>query len=165
LNCPARLLTGEGEFSLTTTFWACSYQVMEGARSRTCSRNTHQNIRHPSVSRCSRLHKDRAQGSSRVRIGNAGPAVLRSSTGEFFNACQPNLEVRGDPAFFPGLPTALIEPDSSPGQRRRRGAAPRSGGNRCRRRRLRLCRGRRGMGLVQERVLASLLDPFSHLEI
>jgi hypothetical protein len=112
LNCPARLLTGEGEFSLTTTFWACSYQVMEGSRSRTCSRNTHQNIRHPSVSRCSRLHKDRAQGSSRVRIGNAGPAVLRSSTGEFFNACQPNLEVRGDPAFFPGLPTALIEPDS-----------------------------------------------------
>jgi hypothetical protein len=30
--------------------------------------------------RCSRLHKDRAQGSSRVRIGNAAPAVFRSSS-------------------------------------------------------------------------------------
>src|ERR1700722_14603548 len=41
----------------------------------------HQNIRRPAVSRCSRLHKGRAQGFSRVRIGNASPAELRSSKG------------------------------------------------------------------------------------
>lgn len=41
----------------------------------------HQNIRCPGASRCSKLHRDRAQGSSRIRIDNAAPAVLPSSKG------------------------------------------------------------------------------------